>query len=151
MRSQGSYKSAVDYLKLHDPVLFGPLNESTVRGWFQPGSYKFLTPNLLAALKRGSTFYKPMGSGMRHCLENFPNICAEIKELLQSLRISGTNLLQLSRLYSSCFSTANMLFTHRCCTKCVKRANDYEGCITRATPGSAVRKWWQVEAQLQLL
>ncbi len=90
VRSKCSYKAAVDYLKLHDPVLFGPLNESTVRGWFKQGSFKDLNPNTVAALKRGTTFYKPNDSGMRHCLEDFPHICAEIKELLQSLRILGT-------------------------------------------------------------
>lgn len=81
----------MDRLKLHDPLLFGPLNESTVRGWFQQGSYKDLTPNMLKALKRGTPFYKPQASGMKHCLKNYPNIVQEITEMLKSLRISGTS------------------------------------------------------------
>lgn len=89
VRSLKSFRAAVENLKLHDPVLFGKLSESTVRGWFEPGSHVKLTENTLNALKRGSCFYKPEASGKPCTLANFPNIRGEIVDLLQSLRLSG--------------------------------------------------------------
>ena len=84
-----SFRGAVEYLKLHEPEVYGKLNESTVRGWFQFGSYKDLTPNTMFSLKRGSCFYKPQGSGRQRFLDNFPNIKGEILDVLKSLCQSG--------------------------------------------------------------
>lgn len=90
MRSLSGYRSAVEYLKLHDPVLFKGLNESTVRGWFVQGSYTDLNEKTKIALKRGKAFYKPSTSGRKPTLDNFPNIRQELVDTLQALRDSGT-------------------------------------------------------------
>ena len=56
---------------MQDPIVFAKLNESTVRGWFRPGSYKDLNPKTLQAVKRGRAFYKPDTSGTKHVLEQY--------------------------------------------------------------------------------
>lgn len=89
VRSLRGYRSAVEHLKLHEPIVFGALNESTVRGWFVQGSYKELTPKTIQALKRGRCFYKPESSGRKSTLQNFPNITKELVETFQALRSSG--------------------------------------------------------------
>lgn len=92
MRSFGGYRSAVEHLKFQDPILFGKLNESTVRGWFQPGSYRDISPRTLEALKRGKSFYKPLTSGSKHILDSYPNITQELLDTLSGMRDTGTAL-----------------------------------------------------------
>ena len=44
VRSLGSFRGAVVYLKQHSPEQFSNLCECTVRKWFKPGSFIEITP-----------------------------------------------------------------------------------------------------------
>lgn len=130
MRSLSGYRSAVEYLKLHDPVLFKGLNESTVRGWFVQGSYTDLNEKTKIALKRGKAFYKPSTSGRKPTLDNFPNIRQELVDTLQALRDSGTlgpPFLGENKLYNS-------FCIRRYCPQPRQRPANHESCAATTTP-----------------
>jgi hypothetical protein len=94
----GCFATAVAGLVDRFPVVYGalaltkPLNEDTVRRWYELGSYTKRLPNYREALVRQRGAYKPGDSGRRGVLVDHPAVQQQIIQILQDLRGAGVPL-----------------------------------------------------------
>ena len=85
---RGCFATAVAGLVDRFPAVYGalaptkPLNEDTVRRWFELGSYTKLLPNYREALVRQRGAYKPGDSGRRGVLVDHPAVQQQIIQIL---------------------------------------------------------------------
>ncbi len=80
------------------PTIYGvlaptkPLNEDTVRRWYELGSYTKLKPTYREALVRQRGAYKPGDNGRRGVLVDHPAVQQQIIQIIADLRGAGVPL-----------------------------------------------------------